>query len=890
MEELYCSKKIYKAGCITLDGRMDEAVWDEVPTYSDFTLLQSHGGGLQKEKTYFKIIPCEDRIYIGAKCMEPEEMATCIERAPLHNLHNYNAQSITLYFSPTGDTFEDYQFFIGWFGQRMTNFYSEKGTIEPDRYAPDWQAEVYTGEDYWSLEAEIPLTAFYMTSHDKWSDKWLLNVCRTRINHIHSSWCPVMFGFNSLDDFRTMDGFPVRPVEDDVRISSATAELDDLTDEGYQGIMTVKTLNAVDGEFDFISDHGKTTRVSLKAGENEFTVPCTFAETGLGQECLALKRVSDGKVFKRHYPVRTTYEPLKVVLTTPEYRNNFYPGQDYSKVVGKAISKKPVTLKLEGPGIRTQIITPEADGTFTFDTSDFEIGEAWLTGTIDGFEVKKKIRHLAPTGHTMTWISDGKMVCDGEIVLPRFMYATTYLTSKVFDDKYFSEEQYNTKKFTKYISLQPETLIKGCGGAGGEITVDGMPSAAMREAVDKCIETLKDVDFGCYYIGDEPECRAVSPVYLKNLFEYIADKDPYHAIMMSSRDPVPYIEGADWFQAHPYIIPYDHEDGRRTYTRPNHMVGSYIDAVVRLNRPDKCIGFLPTCFAYKIASANFDFPTMDEYLLNTWGALIHGAKSLWPYVYRDLNDRAAMYEGNKYLFSSVAALEDILLFGKRTQLCYSQLAEAVLFEHKDEKVLVVVNYTQEPQTVTVDGIEGEWYGFRLNRKLSGNTFTLHPLETLICTSTVRDAGLPSYDEVVASIAEQEYERTHTGNLLFEKQDDIKITCTGQPGYYTLSPYKLFDGVRNNRGVTMTRKEEDIFFEMNLQKVNVTFNKLTVYGVNLDGMTVQVRNGGELTTPAIADVIIEESCVTYLFKEAITPECLRLEFTQQVVQLFEIEVF
>ena len=887
MEEVLQMKKLYNADCITLDGRMDEAVWDEVPTYGDFSHLQGDGGHLQKEKTYFKIIPCHDRIYIGVKCMEPDEMQECIAYGSVHAINDFNAQSVTLFFSPTGGTFEDYQFTVGWFGQRLTKFYSERGTIEPDPYAPDWRAEVYTGEDYWSTEIEIPLTAFYMTPHALWSDTWMLNMCRTRKEHIHSSWCPVKFGFNDMAAFKVMSGFPVLPAEDDVRICTALAELENQTDAGYEGVMTVKTVNAVAGEFEFAADHAAPVRVSLVAGDNEFKLPCVFDATGCHQEGLSLTRLSDGKVFKRYFPVRTSYEPLKVQFSLPEYRNNFYPGQDYSKIVGKVIAKTPATVKLEGPGIETQTYQLGEDGAFSFETPNFEVGEAWLTATIEGHEVKKKIRRLAPNGHTMTWVSGGNIVCDGEVVFPRWMYATYYLGSKPFNDRYDSEEQYNTPKFALR-DLMPEYLVPGSGRAGGEITQDGMPSEAMKKAVDAVIEKNKNADFTCYYLCDEPECRGVSPVYLKNLYEYIADKDPYHTVMTASREAETYVDCADWFQAHPYIIPFTDDDGTRSYMRPNHRVGSFIDGVVRMNRPDKCMGFLPTCFAYKIASGNFDFPTFDEYLHNAWGAIIHGAKSLWPYVYRDLNDRAAMYEGTKYLFSTVQALEDILLYGERTQLYYSQLAEVVRYDYKDEKIFVAVNFTQEPQTISVDGIDGQWHAFRRNRMISGNTITLHPFETLIGTSAVRDAGLPTYEEIIAVVEKEEYERTHTGSLLVDRQDDMVITCTGNPRYYVLSPYKLFDGVRNNRGATIAGST-DLFFEMDITKIKPTFSKIVVYGTNLEGMTVQVRNNGELSTPEITEVIAGESSMTFMLKDAITPDCLRFEFVK-ALELYEIEVF
>ena len=66
-------KKIFLDNCITLDGRLDEAVWNEVPESSGFTTIKTAGGenvqgqatsgDLVKDQTFVKILPCENRVY-----------------------------------------------------------------------------------------------------------------------------------------------------------------------------------------------------------------------------------------------------------------------------------------------------------------------------------------------------------------------------------------------------------------------------------------------------------------------------------------------------------------------------------------------------------------------------------------------------------------------------------------------------------------------------------------------------------------------------------------------------------------------------------------------------------------------------------------------------------
>lgn len=92
-------------------------------------------------------------------------------------------------------------------------------------------------------------------------------------------------------------------------------------------------VNTYSGEFEFSSDHAESVKVTLKAGVNEFTAPCFFDELTRFPVSVCLKRASDGIEFKRRYPVIVTYEPIVIKFSLLEFRTNFYPGQDHSKIV-----------------------------------------------------------------------------------------------------------------------------------------------------------------------------------------------------------------------------------------------------------------------------------------------------------------------------------------------------------------------------------------------------------------------------------------------------------------------------------------------------------------------------------------------------------------------------
>ena len=873
---------------ITIDGKLDEAVWETAKEYSGFRKMVSQGGEPAAMETYVKVLPDKDCVYFGFKCME-EDMEHVL--ATYRERKMWGADRIELFISPTGSTYDYYQFVVQFGGKKFSMYYAEGGQIKPDPYAPDWEAKTYAGEGFWSVEVKIPLTAFYMNDNASMSDTWLMNIIRGRTKAgVHrcedSSVCALNNKFVEFDKFLAVDGFHKRPTEDDLRIVSAIVQIKEKNEKGYCGTMEVKTLNAVDETFTFTSNYGETTTVHLVKGANTFTVPCCFQKLGRDKLSLSLTRDSDGKVFKHYYPVTVEYEPIKLHFTLPEYRCNFYPGQDYSKIVGTAISSKPVTLKLEGPGIETVEIHPNADGSFCFETPNFEVGEAWLTATA-GDEVKKqKIRRLAPTGHMMTWISGGNLIVNGEPVLSRQLYSPGYRCGEAYMTRYYRENYHETRQIKKNTGFAcPRPALKRVLKMSIlEVFEDGMPCDELLRYYDALIEEHKDKEFAYYYLSDEPECASVSPIYLRNAYEYIADRDPYHAIVIASRAANLYVECADWLETHPYINPQNLEDGRRVYSRPMKTLGAYVDDVAKLNRPDKCIGMIPQLYCYEGKSIYADYLTLDELVCSTWAGMIHGGKTLKPYASGDMADRPAVEEGIRYLFSSFEALDQFVLFGKRTQLLRTENAECVLCKNGDEKMFVLVNFNQEEQTVTVDGLSGEWYNFRHEGMLTGNTFTLKPVEVLIGTSTKKDEGLSTYDETTALIDRLEAARVAGCSKLVPIRHSIDVS-----GGLAVR-HRLLDGVRDNLAGSIGSKGG--FVELDLSKVKVSFKKVVVSGWNLkEHMALKVKIGDEFVAPEIAELTEEKLSTTYILKDTICPDAVRLDFFGgEKMEIYEFEVF
>ena len=186
--------KLFDKDCITLDGRMDEPIWETVEAHTGFCKLAGDGTPLDHSQTIFKFIPCKDRIYVGIQCMESE-----MDRVKAaHDGTLNHVDSLELFLAPSGDPYDYYQFFISSKGSKEGRYWEEHGVIRPDPYDPFWKTAIYYGEDYWSAEVELPFTAFYPTPQDRWTNKWLVNIGRThmrREGRMYSTWCPLKKGF-----------------------------------------------------------------------------------------------------------------------------------------------------------------------------------------------------------------------------------------------------------------------------------------------------------------------------------------------------------------------------------------------------------------------------------------------------------------------------------------------------------------------------------------------------------------------------------------------------------------------------------------------------------------------------------------------------------------------
>ena len=457
----------------------------------------------------------------------------------------------------------------------------------------------------------------------------------------------------------------------------------------------------------------------------------------------------------------------------------------------------------------------------------------------------------------MSWVENGNLVIDGKPILSRRIAHPGYCGGAWLDEIFKTNVMYDTTEYVGERQLQFMRLVPGSEAREG--TKDQVPSQEVFDALAKTIDEAKDADFAFWYISDEPECRNVSPVYLRHVYEFIKERDPYHVLRVSSRTPKDYIDCYDWVETHPYINPKNMPDGSRAYGRPIEKVGDYVSEVADLKRKDKVIGFYTTAFAFTEKNASSDYPTFAEYVTHAWAGMIRGARTIIPYAYHDIGDRPSILEGTRFVFKQLEVLEPFILADRRTVLRRSSESEVVKYEYGKDALTVAVDFKALKVTIDVTGD----YAVKL----------------------------PSYKETQSLVDRLEYQRTHGGSLLVGRWRGLKIDGSGRTfsGKKKKLPsrVKMTDGVRNvYAGRLLDRKEN--WLEFDLSDVGVAFSRVAVWG-EMKMAKIMLKQNGSWCEP-VDGVRDGQWAFRFDFPQTVRPEAVKLIFNAGRVDIYEFEVF
>jgi hypothetical protein len=267
----------------------------------------------------------------------------------------------------------------------------------------------------------------------------------------------MMDGFNETGKYRKMSGFPQKTAETDIYIKPAQANVTGVIKNKYRSTLDVEIISGVAGEFFLAGNCFKRQPVTLKNGVNQVKVVDVYFD-GLGKNFISLQLLKNGHlVAGRSCNVQVEYEPLRVKLSSPAYRDTFYPGEKSDVVKGVVTLgiADPVKLEIsiDDKPART-IAVKDGKTAFSLPVPQLADGEHSLNFKLtakNGKTVVKKLRlrkySKAPANRKAAWIVNGQLV-EGKMVWKHTDWSINEFTGR----------------FSNYLNVGARKLVSKDGG------------------------------------------------------------------------------------------------------------------------------------------------------------------------------------------------------------------------------------------------------------------------------------------------------------------------------------------------------------------------------------------------------------------------------------------
>jgi len=193
---------------ILINGILDEDVWLETPSVSDFIQYEPHKGDPASLKTVVKIVYNDNYIYFGFICYDPDPEKIVVGTSKRDRIsRGIDAVTVAL------DTFHDkrscYYFRTNLLGVQEDGHLSEDGRVINMDWDGIWESAGAKAEEGWSAEIAIPFeTIKYNPGKDRtWGVQFSRHIPR---NFERSFWTGPLEDYRRISTFGELIGLDLK--------------------------------------------------------------------------------------------------------------------------------------------------------------------------------------------------------------------------------------------------------------------------------------------------------------------------------------------------------------------------------------------------------------------------------------------------------------------------------------------------------------------------------------------------------------------------------------------------------------------------------------------------------------------------------------------------------
>ena len=720
-------------GKLTLDGKLDEAAWQAVPLHTGFAMplgLANRTPIPREAQTAFRVLYDDEVIYFGIRCNEPKMADLVAKAARKHDAAMWSDDDIELFLDPVGDRAEYYQLTINSEGTTVDLYYIESGNTQKAGWSSEWRAAAHRGADFWSVEVAVPFAVFHNRPSKAWAEKWGFSMSRTRKPKpaYYSQFSPAG-GYHDVANFGTLGPIQIDRSRYNLYAESPTFRLEPAQD-GYAVAASLQIENRGDTPFDgtlemeVLAPKAKGASAALRLAPRSSTrvalAGSVVRDEGKWPVVFRARATKGYTALACRLDEWLTYTPLIIRITAPNYRNAIYATQQVDTVRGEVAVGLPMD-KARGLTLRVSLSSRvheplSTEAKVASDTVPFGLPAADLP--VGRYTVRAEL--LRPVGKPVRGKQSTQLVAETETILRKLAPAPS-VEARVDDQgnllingqPIFIRGWYGSMGYVVSAASFPQAQLPRStnfvmGGSDRERTDLGLytivgvtrlldeAKAKLDQPIDSELKaklraviarTRAQRNVIGYYISDEPECRGLSPTFLRSLYQFMADEDPYRFCKIVSRAPDVYINACDVMCPHPYMNPQVLPDGSRRFGNYFQRLSSILTTAVKANDGSKAVWAMPQTFSY--GGLHGTDPTFRESRWFTHTALACGVKGIVPFIFNGYWNHYESRVGMSHVFEELTFLAPAWM-GRDT-------ATDVLCDKAD--VLAVAKHYKRPRGV-----------------------------------------------------------------------------------------------------------------------------------------------------------------------------------------------
>ena len=186
-KKVYTTESITGKVGISIDGKIDEEVWNLVEWAGNYTEFEPDVGTPPTEQTKFKILYDEKNLYVAFRCFEADPSS--IEKR-LGRRDSFAGDWVEINIDSYGDDRTGFSFTVTAAGVKGDEFISNNGDDFDSSWNPIWYVDTQIDAEGWTAELRIPFTQLRFGNDEE--QVWGLQSTRRYFkNNERSTWQPL---------------------------------------------------------------------------------------------------------------------------------------------------------------------------------------------------------------------------------------------------------------------------------------------------------------------------------------------------------------------------------------------------------------------------------------------------------------------------------------------------------------------------------------------------------------------------------------------------------------------------------------------------------------------------------------------------------------------------